>query len=237
MFVAEMARRQASLFRTIFPDDGPLRRALYTKHLSFFEAGATHRERAFVAANRVGKTTAGIYEDVCHLTGRYPRWWVGRRFTQPIEAWVAGDTGKTTRDILQPAFLGPVGQPSLQGTGMLPSESILNMTPKAGIPDAIESIFVRHITGGTSVVTFKSFDQRREAFQGTKKHLIHLDEEADESIYSECLLRTMETGGDFDGGIIILTLTPLMGMTPLVLSFMPGGANDAVQPAQASATR
>ncbi len=37
-------------------------------------------------------------------------------------------------------------------------------------------------------------------------------------IYSECLLRTMTTNG-----VIILTFTPLQGLTELVLSFLPGG--------------
>jgi hypothetical protein len=46
-----------------YPDSGPLRRELYPKHLQFFEAGATRRERAFLAANRVGKSEGvGGYE-------------------------------------------------------------------------------------------------------------------------------------------------------------------------------
>lgn len=228
--LAERERRAGGKFRTYFPEDGPLSRHAYPKHMAFFAAGKTHRERAFVAANRAGKTSAGVFEDAAHLTGQYPPWWEGRRFRHPIEAWVAGDTSKTTRDILQSALLGPPGQPAQQGTGMLPKETILHTTPKAGIANAVETVYVRHVTGGTSTMTFKSFDQRREAFQGTAKHLIHLDEEADEAIYAECLLRTMETG-DFTGGIIILTFTPLMGLTPLVLSFMPGGQVPAGQPA------
>src|SRR6516225_11240412 len=85
---------------TYYPDSGPLRRELYPKHLAFFEAGATRRERAFVAANRVGKSEGvGAYETVLHLTGRYPPFWKGRRFNRAIQAWAAGDTAKTTRDI------------------------------------------------------------------------------------------------------------------------------------------
>ena len=64
----------------LFPDEGPLRYSEYPKHLSFFEAGATKSERAFIAANRVGKTLAGIYEMICHATGQYPHWWKGKRY-------------------------------------------------------------------------------------------------------------------------------------------------------------
>ena len=46
-------------FKSLFPDSGPLRRELYTKHMEFFRAGAKYRERCFMAGNRVGKTIAG----------------------------------------------------------------------------------------------------------------------------------------------------------------------------------
>jgi hypothetical protein len=87
---------------TYYPDAGPLCRALHPKHLAFFAAGAVHRERLFMAANRVGKTEGvGGYETTLHLTGDYPPWWEGRRFDRPISAWAAGKTGETTRDIVQ----------------------------------------------------------------------------------------------------------------------------------------
>jgi phage terminase large subunit-like protein len=54
---------------------------------------------------------------------------------------------------------------------------------------------------------------------GTAMDVIHLDEEpSDPKIYSECLLRTMTTDG-----IIICTFTPLLGLSEVVLSFLPGG--------------
>ena len=62
-----------------FPDEGEFARDKYPKHLEFFAAGAKYKERAFIAANRSGKTVAGAYEMVCHLTGNYPHWWEGRR--------------------------------------------------------------------------------------------------------------------------------------------------------------
>ena len=99
-----------------YPDTGPLRRELYKKHLAFFEAGAKYKERLMMAANRVGKTEGiGGFEMAVHLTGRYPSWWTGRRFDRPISAWAAGDTGKTSRDILQTKLLGPAGSSPKRG--------------------------------------------------------------------------------------------------------------------------
>ncbi len=201
---------------TYFPDEGPLRRELYCKHMAFFEAGATYRERVFIAGNRVGKTeTGGGYELACHLTGKYPTWWKGRRFDRPIQAWAAGDTSTTVRDIIQFKLLGKIGE---HGTGLIESDLLARTTPKQGVPEAVGMIYVKHVTGGMSQLTLKSYDQRRESFQGTEQDVIWLDEEPPLDIYTECLMRTMT-----NDGIIMLTFTPLMGMSEVVMQFLPGG--------------
>jgi phage terminase large subunit-like protein len=218
----EKQRRQKTRkIESFYPDTGPLRRELYVKHLEFFRRGAVDRERLLLAANRVGKTEGvGAYETTLHLTGAYPEWWEGRRFNHPVDAWAAGDTGKTTRDIIQFKLLGPVNE---IGTGLIPKDKIVGRPlSKAGIPDAFEIVRVKHVSGGVSTLTLKSYDQRREAFQGTERDAIWLDEEPPLAIYTECLLRTMKTGA-FDGGIILCTFTPLMGLSEVVLMFLPGG--------------
>lgn len=198
---------------TYFPDSGPLRRELYQKHLEFFTAGATHRERCFLAANKIGKTeSAGGYETTCHLTGNYPQWWDGRRFAHPIQAWAAGDSGKTVKDIIQRVLLGEKGA---YGTGLIPASTLINTVAKSGVADAVDTIYVRHASGGRSEITLKSYAEGRESFQGTNKHLIWLDEECAMQIYTECLLRTMTTNG-----LILATFTPLLGMSDLVRYFL-----------------
>ena len=220
--IAEGERRANYKIRQYFKEDGPYRRALYPKHLSLFAAGAEHRERLFLKANRVGGTEAGAFEMTLHLTGAYDTyapWWKGRRFDGPIKAWAAGDTGKTTRDIQQEKLMG---SPSDIGSGMIPRHLIHHKSPKAGIPDAIENVWVKHVSGGLSLLQFRSYDQGRISFQGTAQHFIWLDEEVDEQIYTECLLRTTETS-EFPGGSLLLTFTPLSGLTPVILAFLPGG--------------
>jgi len=216
----EKARRVSlQKIRTYYPETGPLRRELYPKHMAFFAAGTHYRERLMLAANRVGKTEGvGVYELVLHLTGDYPAWWNGRRFDRPVNAWAAGDTGKTVRDILQHKLLGKWGE---FGTGVLPGASLIGTTSKQGISEAVEGVAVRHSSGGTSKLLLKSYDQRREAFQGTEQDIILLDEEPPLDIYTECLLRTMT-----NNGMLMLTFTPLMGMSAVVLAFLPNGKLD-----------
>ena len=175
-------------------------------------------------------TEAGAYEMTAHMTGLYPPWWEGRRFKGPIEAWLAGDTGSTTRDIIQRAMLGPFGQ---LGAGMVPSHLILGSpTRRHGIPEAYETFWVRHVpTGGISKGWFKSYDQRRQAFQGTAKHIVWLDEEPDDDggIYAESATRTMvvDDGGTKTSGIVYVTATPLRGLSIFIKEFMEKGVMHA----------
>jgi phage terminase large subunit-like protein len=211
---------QRKRFYGLYPDKGPYRRELYRKHLEFFGQGKVHRERLFCAANRVGKTEgAGGFELTCHLTGEYPRWWPGRVFKRPVSTWAAGDTGKTTRDILQRKLLGPI---NAIGTGIIPGRLIERVTPKSGVADALELVYVKHVpTGRLSLLSLKSYDQKRIGFQGTEQDVILLDEEPPEDVYDECVLRTTATPERPEGGIVMLTYTPIQGLTPLTLRFLP----------------
>lgn len=216
-------RRARNRILRYYPETGPLRRELYPKHQEFFRAGADHRERLMLAANRVGKSEGvGAYEITCHLTGRYPDWWQGRRFTSAVKAWAAGDTSKTVREIVQEKLLGARGS---LGQGMIPGDCIVHKTAKSGVADAVDTVYVKHVSGKNSVLVLKSYDQRREAFQGSEQDVIWLDEEPPLDIYTECLLRTMTTNG-----LIVLTFTPLQGLSDVVLSFLPDG--DVKRPAK-----
>lgn len=208
-------------FDRLFPDEGALRRELYPRHLEHFKAGRIYRERCFMAGNRVGKTVAGAYELRCHLTGFYPEWWEGRVFRRPIRAWVAGDTNETTRDILQLELVGEVGwdgnrKIATGAHGMIAPEFLGQASWKRGVENLIDTIPIKHKSGGWSKLSFKSYDQGRKVFQGTAKEVIWLDEEAPEDVYGECLVRTATTRG-----IVITTFTPLLGISQVVQSFLP----------------
>lgn len=200
-----------------YPEEGPLSRHNYPKHMAFFAAGNEYYERCMMAANRVGKSEGvGAYETTLHATGRYPDWWPGIRFTKPISCWAAGTTSTTARDIVQFKL---IGNPEEFGTGLIPEKYIIKTTPKAGgVPNAVDTILVKHISGGISRIKIKSYAEGRKSFEGTEQDFIWLDEECPLPIYTECVTRTMTTQG-----YIILTFTPLEGLTETVLQFMPDG--------------
>ena len=181
--------------------------------MEFIGLTKKHNESAMIAGNRTGKTQTAAYITATAMTGIYPDWWHGRFFERPTKCWAAGDTNQTVRDVIQEALLGP---PDDIGTGMIPGDLLLDVKKKAGsVPNAIESFTVKHITGGVSHNTFKSYDQKREAFQGTAMDLIWPDEEPPLDIYNEMLTRIMTTNG-----LIVCTFTPLRGLSAVVLSFM-----------------
>ncbi|MAX33674.1 MAG: hypothetical protein CME72_11500 [Halomonadaceae bacterium] len=208
-------RRRYNLIHQLFPDTGPLRRELYAKHMEFFRAGAFHKERLFMAGNRVGKTIAGGGEMSYHLTGQYPDWWEGRHFDKPITALAAGDTSQTTRDIIQWKLLGGLWDTEEFGTGLIPRDCLGKPTPARGVANLYEEIRVKHASGGWSRLMLRSYDQGRRIFQGTEMDVVWLDEEVPKDVYDEALIRTMTTHG-----IVLMTFTPLSGLTELVVSFL-----------------
>src|SRR5215475_6534569 len=154
----------------------------YPKQIEFHTAGATHRERLLMAANQSGKTTAGGMETALHATGRYPDDWKGKRFDKPTVGWVAGTTGETTRDTVQRILLGRPGQ---HGTGAIPKDAIAELVSARGTPDLLDSIKVRHVSGGVSVIGLKSYQRGRESFQGETLDYLWFDEEPPADIFTE----------------------------------------------------
>ena len=185
----------------------------YDKQVEFHAQGATKRERMLSAGNQQGKTLAGSMELAMHLTGRYPPWWRGRRYTHPIRAWVAGISNEQTRDNAQRMLYGPLEAPD---TGSVPAEDILDIKWTKGISDFLDTMLIQHTSGGKSYCSFKSYEQGRLKFQGPSLHEVWCDEEPPLDIYTECLARLTATGGG-----IFITFTPLLGMTEVCGFFFP----------------
>lgn len=205
----------------------------YPKQQQFHDMSIMHRERLLLAGNRCGKTFCGAAEMAYHLTGRYPDWWLGRRFDRPIEAWAANDTGETTRNIVQTALCGKYDDKSRWGSGAIPRDCVnwdKDVSLSRGTTDAFDTVTVKHFTNGVfdgySSIGFKSFDQGRKKWQGTAKDVIWLDEEAPEDIYTEALARIAPQHKGQTSGIIYTTFTPLSGPTKVVNRFLREKSDD-----------
>ena len=187
----------------------------YAKQAEFHAAGAEYRERLFMAGNQLGKTWAGAYELAMHLTGRYPDWWKGRRFRYPIRAMCGSESAELTRKGIQRLLVGPPELRDEWGTGTIPHNALRDTSMKQGVPDALSSATVRHISGEDSVVQFNSYDQGRTKWQADTVDLVWFDEEPPLPIYSEGLTRTNATAG-----LVFVTFTPLLGMSDVVKRYL-----------------
>ena len=187
----------------------------YPKQREFHNSGADPkvRERLLVAGNQLGKTWSSAFETAMHLTGIYPDWWEGKRYDKPIAGWAASETGQGTRDTVQRLLLGKPGE---WGTGSIPKAQLIDVKrASGGTPDCVDSITVKHVNGGISRLTFKTYDQGRLRWQGETLDFVWFDEEPPMDIYTEGLTRTNATGG-----IVWLTFTPLQGMSDVVKRFL-----------------
>ncbi len=210
---AEFARRNK--IWSYFPDEGPLRRELYPNHMKFVGYTLTDEEVMALMANRAGKTLLGALCVTHWATGRYPHWWDGYVFDRPTKGWICNKTAKDCRRINEAELLGPPGNEAERGTGMIPAHLIQKVTPKPGTPHGFEFIAVEHVSGLTSYIESKSYDQGREAFQGEAEDWIWNDEEVPKDVAGEQKLRCMTTGGR-----IIYTYTPIQGLTEMTSDFM-----------------
>lgn len=187
----------------------------YPKQLDFHAAGNTFKQRLLMAGNQTGKTWCGGAEYAMHLTGRYPKDWPGFVFNRPVRGWAAGVTSETTRDIVQRVLIGTKADG--WGTGMIPKDCLSKdkMTLARGISDLYDTILVKHVTGQWSELKLKSYERGQEKWQGDTLDLLWFDEEPPGDVYSEGYTRTV-----VKNGLIMVTFTPLQGMSEVVTSYL-----------------
>lgn len=208
---AELERRLK--FRRIdfmFPETGPLSRHEYGETIDWLNSSANFLEIVVFGGNRTGKTESGAFKATLLATGEFPSWYKGKRFNTPTSGVVAGKDGKTVRDTVQVKLLGfPEGE---MGTGLIPLDRlVLDECKRAsGIPNLYDTIVVRHVSGDKSIINLKSYDQGRQAFEGTKRHYVWEDEEAPADIHRENVQRVFD-----HNGVVFNTFTPLQGQTEL----------------------
>ena len=188
----------------------------YPKQADFHRMGGVPgiTDRLLIAGNQLGKTWSAGAETAYHLTGIYPVWWEGYRFTTPVDFWASCTTSQSTRDAPQRILLGKAEE---WGTGMIPGRYIKEIKKAVhGVSDSVETVLVEHVPSGkTSRLVFKTYDQGRLRWQGETLHGIWFDEEPPQDIYSEGKTRLQVRRG-----ISYITFTPLLGMTEVVTRFL-----------------
>ncbi len=139
---------------------------------------------------------------------------------------MGSETNEMLRDLQQKNLYGgllPEGNMP-DGTGWIPKSCIVDVKPRqCGIAGVYDEVKVRHVTGGISTVKGKTYQQGWTTWQGGQFNLYWLDEEPvnDNLIWSE-----VQRGLISRGGMVILSRTPLLGMTNIVQHFMGVSENE-----------
>lgn len=144
--------------------------------------------RALFWGNRVGKTEWGAQEVARYALDKHPYRVIG----VPIEIWCACPSFDAQEETTQKKLLTYIPQSEIAHVDYLRGRIIRKMRLKNG-----------------NIITFKSYDQGREKFQGSGKRLIWFDEEPPKDIWEECFVR-VEAGQQLD---TLLTMTAIKGMT------------------------
>lgn len=88
-------------------------------------------------------------------------------------------------------------------------------TRRSGVSGALDSVTVRHVSGGVSILLFKAYEQGRGKWQANTVDYVWFDEEPPEDVYFEGITRTNATRGS-----IAVTFTPLKGMSTVVARYI-----------------
>jgi len=182
------------------------------KEVYDFEVEKFHN---YIACDMVHHNSyAGAMEIAIHATGLYPKWWRGKRYTHAIKIIAGGVTTERARDIVQKELCGEPSDPTKFGTGALPKHTISHVVRRAGIPNALSAVFVKHVSGENSKITIQSYESGKEAWMGNNANIVWLDEEPPQDIYSQALRAMVDLDGD-----LMMTFTPENGVTEIVRRF------------------
>lgn len=175
-----------------------------------------------MSGNGVGKSLCGAAETAYHLLGDYPDWWEGHVFKEAPTGWVGSITNEIQRDYIQTLLVGKDLGENL-GTGFIPKNRIVGkpQTRQAGITGVLDSLKVRHKSGGISICSFKTYEQGWRKWQAAAPNFIWLDEEPDENVKDQADIFTEAQTRIFrSSGLLYVTYTPLLGETTLTKHFM-----------------
>jgi phage terminase large subunit-like protein len=163
--------------------------------------GAPQQIRAFMGGNRSGKSHGGVMDDLIQVCDRdaIPPW------LQPFKRWEPPCYGR----IVAPDFTA-----AIEGVIL---EKLRHLAPKHQLLDgqwrkAYDSRRRRLWFENGSWIDFLSYEQELDKHGGAALHFVHFDEEPGgdkgRRLYEENLMRLVDFGGH-----MILTFTPLMGLS------------------------
>lgn len=181
-----------------------------------FDLGSTELHRGVIAANRLGKSFSAGFELSCHLTGDYPDWWNGKRFSKAINAAALGfDFSQIARPGAMQSLI--CGSSDDRGSGFIHKDEIVDIIQRT--KGVIGTIYVQHKTNGVpdgiSRLDFGAYSQGDECLMGASYDFGLIDEcPRDDTIFEQLKKRTWDVKGS-----TLCVFTPEKGLNATVEAF------------------
>ena len=135
---------------------------------------------------------------------------------EPIEILAVGVSTYLLKDVVQKELLGPSGDPTLWGTGMIRGSLIRGTSRMPNVTGGVEKIRVQHISGTISELILRPSEAGADRFAGTNYSGAWMDEKVLPAVYHEIQARVSDRGG-----FTLLTYTPVDGTNEIVSRFLP----------------
>lgn len=150
--------------------------------------------KLFIGGNRSGKTVANVVECIWRLIKKHPF----RPELNQIEGPVKGRMSVVNfndglEKIVLPLF-----------KMWMPASELIGRSWEKSYNKSLRTLTLAN----GSFIEFMSYDQDLDAFAGTSRHFVSFDEEPPMSIFNECMMRIIDTDGDW-----WISMTPVEGLT------------------------
>lgn len=152
------------------------------------------KEKVFIGGNRSGKTFASVHEAIFRVTKTHPFRPELNAIKGPIRGrYVAVSIEEGLNQILLPMF-----------KELMPRRFLINGRWEDSYHTKSRKLNLKD----GSFIEFMTYEQETEKFAGTSRHFTGFDEEPPELIWQECIMRLLDTDGDW-----WIAMTPVEGVT------------------------
>jgi len=196
----------------------------YDWQKAYFRSSLAHSSTLLLAGNQVGKSQCAAYEDALDLTGDYPEDWEGFKYEHPITLWLFGVSSEQLKDVLQKQLFGELSPDGVFQGGWVHPDEIEDFTRSRTVSGLATEVRVKHKKGGFSTCRLFSYTQLSTGKEslpvaGSVVDKIRGDEQPPDMLLGQMAVRTIN-GCKGKGGKRKFTLTPELGETQIIISFM-----------------